>query len=63
MITDMERIGDQAEDIAEITQMNDISTWAKNVPVAQMASVVMKMVTEKYRRICGQGSCFGKKSY
>ena len=46
MITDMERIGDQAEDIAEITQMNDISTWAKNVPVAQMASVVMKMVTE-----------------
>ena len=46
MITDMERIGDQAEDIAEITQMNDISTWAKNVPVAQIASVVMKMVTE-----------------
>jgi len=46
MITDMERIGDQAEDIGEITKLNDISKWAKTIPVDEMSKVVMKMVTQ-----------------
>jgi phosphate transport system protein len=46
MITDMERIGDQAEDIAEISKLHDISKWAKTIPVEEMSKVVMKMVTQ-----------------
>lgn len=46
MITDMERIGDQAEDIAEISKLHDISHWAKTIPVEEMSKVVMKMVTQ-----------------
>ncbi|MGL4791651.1 MAG: phosphate signaling complex PhoU family protein, partial [Anaerotignaceae bacterium] len=46
MITDMERIGDQAEEIAEISQRENISDWAKKIPVGEMSKVVMKMVTQ-----------------
>jgi phosphate transport system protein len=45
MITDMERIGDQAGDIAEIVTVADIS--AENfMDIAKMGEATMKMVTE-----------------
>jgi phosphate transport system protein len=45
MITDMERIGDQAEDIAEIVTVANIS--ADNfMDIAKMGEATMKMVTE-----------------
>lgn len=46
MITDMERIGDQAEDIAEIVKHNDFSETKNNVHISEMATAVIKMVTE-----------------
>lgn len=45
MITDMERIGDQAADIAEIVTVADIS--AENfLDIAKMGEATMKMVTD-----------------
>ena len=47
MITDMERIGDQAADIAEISiYLSDQSYIKKIVHIPQMAEATMKMVTE-----------------
>lgn len=48
MITDMERIGDQASDIAEIVRTGGIRAVAEDntLPVAQMARAAIKMVTD-----------------
>lgn len=45
LITDMERIGDQAEDIAELTKMFENKKFIKNlVHIPQMAEVTISMV-------------------
>ena len=46
MITDMERIGDQAEDIAEIIGYLNGENLNSSVPVGEMAQATIKMVTE-----------------
>ncbi len=47
MITDMERIGDQAADISEITLMQEGRTFAfKLAHIPQMASATARMVTD-----------------
>ena len=46
MITDMERIGDQAEDIAEIIGYLNGENLNGSVPVQEMAQAAIKMVTE-----------------
>jgi len=47
MITDIERIGDQAADISEIVVMMDGATYVqKLVHIPQMATATVKMVTE-----------------
>ena len=46
MVTDMERIGDQAADIAEIVPYVDISKSKNNTHISDMAVAVIKMVTE-----------------
>ena len=46
MITDMERIGDQAADIAEIILTSNIKAPGLDIPIGAMAEATMKMVTE-----------------
>lgn len=46
MISDMERIGDQAADIAEITRFVANSPVISRVPIADMARSVIGMVTD-----------------
>lgn len=46
MITDMERIGDQAADIAEIIKTTDLKAPVQGVKLGEMAQATMKMVTE-----------------
>ena len=46
MITDMERIGDQAADIAEIVRHADLDDSFDNEHIKKMADGVSKMVTE-----------------
>jgi len=46
MITDMERIGDQAFDIAEITRFLNGRTGSECDDIGRMASAAIKMVTE-----------------
>ena len=46
MIVDMERIGDQAEDIAEIAAFTKDSKVKTSIPLAAMAQAASKMVTE-----------------
>ncbi|WMJ84626.1 phosphate signaling complex protein PhoU [Oscillospiraceae bacterium LTW-04] len=48
MITDMERIGDQASDIAEIVRTGGVSAVAEDdkLPVAKMARAAIEMVTD-----------------
>lgn len=46
MITDMERIGDQAEEIAALVRYLDGSSSGKNTIIAEMARKAVKMVTE-----------------
>ena len=46
MITDMERIGDQAADIAEIVHFTDLREGENNIHIADMARATIKMVTE-----------------
>ncbi len=46
MITDMERIGDQAADIAEIVTFTDLSECISRVHIADMAQAVIKMVVD-----------------
>ncbi len=46
MITDMERIGDQAEDISEIIGFLNGRTGRDCAPIGKMATATIKMVTE-----------------
>ena len=46
MITDMERIGDQASDMAEIIETTDFSVPTNDVKLAKMAETTIAMVTE-----------------
>lgn len=46
MVTDMERIGDQAEDIAEIVTFLNGRVPPKHLPLYQMVQTTIKMVTE-----------------
>ena len=46
MISDMERIGDQASDIAEIARDMEDSRLSRNVPVEEMARAAIGMVTD-----------------
>ena len=46
MITDMERIGDQAEDIAEIVTQMDVDDTLKQLPLYQMSEATKWMVTK-----------------
>lgn len=46
MITDMERIGDQASDIAEIIETTDFSVPTNDVKLAKMEETTIAMVTE-----------------
>ncbi|MGI6152151.1 MAG: phosphate signaling complex protein PhoU [Christensenellales bacterium] len=46
MITDMERIGDQAADISEITLLANINAANNTNHIADMANATMKMVTD-----------------
>ena len=46
MITDMERIGDQASDIAEIILTSSIKAPGLDIPIGRMAEATMRMVTD-----------------
>lgn len=46
MITDMERIGDQAADIAEIVSSSNLSHYAEIIPIPEMAKATIAMVTD-----------------
>lgn len=46
MVTDVERIGDQASDIAEITRDIEDSPVISHVPIAEMARSTIGMVTD-----------------
>lgn len=46
MITDMERIGDQAADIAEIITTTNLAAPSDNIPLGKMAEATTKMVTD-----------------
>lgn len=46
MVTDMERIGDNSGDIAEIVTMANISASDNTLPIQDMARAVIKMVTD-----------------
>lgn len=46
MITDMERIGDQASDIAEIVMTANLPAPPQNIPIGEMAKASKKMVTQ-----------------
>lgn len=46
MVTDMERIGDQAEDIAEIVTFLNGRIPPDNLPIYQMEKATIKMVTD-----------------
>lgn len=46
MVTDVERIGDQSADFAEIVAMGHITHIPDTLPIREMATAVMKMVTE-----------------
>lgn len=46
MLTDMERIGDQARDIAEIVLSTDLSAYKNNSHIQDIAAATIKMVTD-----------------
>lgn len=46
MITDMERIGDQASDIAEIVQTAHLKAPGSNIKIKEMAQLTQRMVSQ-----------------
>lgn len=46
MITDMERIGDQASDIAEIVQTTHLKAPSANIKIKEMAQITQRMVSK-----------------
>lgn len=46
MISDMERIGDQAQDIADISRFVQVKEIAHKIHIGEMADVTVQMVTE-----------------
>ena len=46
MITDMERIGDQASDIAEIVQTTHLKAPGENIRLKDMAQITQRMVSK-----------------
>lgn len=52
MISDMERIGDQASDIAEISRF--IDSGAGELPLGEMASAAIRMVTDSVSSFVGR---------
>lgn len=46
MISDMERIGDQAQDIADISRYVEVKEIAHKMHIEEMANATIKMVTE-----------------
>ena len=46
MITDMERIGDQARDIAEISEIVDLSKYKNSCHIKDIGTATIKMVTD-----------------
>ncbi len=61
MITDMERIGDQAEDIAEIAPFVTARPEKVNTLLREMAEAAIKMVTESVDAFVGQDIQLAKK--
>ena len=46
MISDMERIGDQAQDIADMARFMQVKEIAHKIHIGEMAEATIKMVTE-----------------
>ena len=46
MITDMERIGDQASDIAEIVQTTHLKAPSEKIKIKEMAQITQRMVSK-----------------
>ncbi len=61
MITDMERIGDQAEDIAEIAPLVVNRPKTADVLLQEMAAAAIKMVTESVDAFVGQDTVLAQK--
>ena len=61
MITDMERIGDQASDIAEILLSTDLKMEMNNKDIGVMAQAAAKMVRESVRAYVEQNMMLAKK--
>ena len=56
MISDLERIGDQASDIAEILPYLQGSVSESKLHIKEMAQATIKMVTDSIESLCPQGS-------
>ena len=55
MISDMERIGDQAADIAEITRHTSGASLPGQIHISEMTRAAVKMVTDTLDRVLAQG--------
>ncbi len=56
MVTDLERIGDQSADLAEIVAMGHITEIPEALPLREMANSVIKMVTDSIDAFVKQDS-------
>ena len=56
MVTDVERIGDQSADLSEIVALGHITHIPHTLPLSQMATSVIKMVTESIDAFVKQDS-------
>lgn len=61
MISDMERIGDQASDIAEITEYVENSGLQSKVHIADMARSTIKMVTDSVEAFTKKDTALAEK--
>ena len=59
MISDMERIGDQAADIAEIASFMEGGNAQSQVHIKDMAEAAIKMVIDSVESFCEEGSGAG----